>query len=178
MTSQRQWKQKMLEARKLRGKTAGIVWQRVKLLVEVFDDQDYRSDNGDLDDMAAAEKLSGELGDVAADFFMLRRVLDRMPLKSDWEGKDLRKMIAEVRELDKKDDNKEPRSPRRTATVKQLDGVQQERDVAEKRLTIAESTLAELRSENRQLREELAVARGRIEELEKALNRELVASGV
>ena len=52
--SPRPYKQKLLQARELRAQNSSNNHRRVCLLVEVYDDRDWRADLGNVDDMKAA----------------------------------------------------------------------------------------------------------------------------
>jgi len=176
MTSETTWKEKIVTARKLRGKTAAIVYDRIVLLDAVFDDADFRNEN-DFDDIQAVEHLDAEIGDLAADFLTLRRVLKLSPNKKEWAGRDLRRMIAETLEADRESSKSEgPVKTYRRATLAELDKALEEKELAETRLVIVERRNRELEENNRLLREEVAGLQGRIHELERIVNRDLAAA--
>ena len=177
------WKKNMLAAQAERGKSMASLYRRVKLLCDVFADREFRQDNGNLDDAAACTLLSKELNDVASDFFVLRRVIEYFPDRDSWAGGNLQKMIAEVREYDHAQVEKEPKRTVERATMQQLRTEKERAASAEQQVARVEKTVDDLRVENQQLRddnqqlrEELATANGRIAELERLLDRHLGAS--
>jgi len=167
------WKKKLFKSRELRGKTAEIVYDRITLLVEIYDDDQFRQDSGDPDDLSAATLLDAEVGDLCADFLELRCVLDSFPNKGDWTDKNLKKLVAAA--LDgSRTRRKSKKSERRTVTLKEHEKIQVKAGEAEARaaqlgrvLDESQKDMETLRQENQSLREDLAEARGRIRELER-----------
>ncbi len=90
---------KCLALRKQGGKSA---FERTKLLVSVFENQEFRLDNGNLDDFKLAEVLDQYVEDVFLDeenvFLKLKAMLDHFPNESQWESGKLRTMYNEMLE--------------------------------------------------------------------------------
>lgn len=155
------WKQKLIKAEDMRQSSVASIYDRAKLLNDVFDDTEFRDDNN-LDDLRAAEVLDSYLTDVAASFLELRSVLEMFPNRDQWAQRDLKKMIAEMM------DRKASEAPADTGAVRRkrvtradFEALEQERDELAARVE-------QLLAENRELRDQLAVTNFRLAELEEA----------
>lgn len=179
------WQEKLVEASKLRGQSGLAAYRRVQLLNEVFADLDWRDRVGLADDDKAMRVLDEYVEDLCLTYAELRMMAEHIPSRERWGSGKLASLYREMREVERAaarvdDDAK----PRRTGPVAraEFEAVQQQKAEVEykaKQLqeTVAQERdeIAELRRENAQLREQLAEARGRIQQLEKTLNRELSA---
>ncbi len=152
------WKEKMIEVRSLRKKSAGMIYDRVRLSVEIYDDPGYRADAGE----DAVSRLDAEVGDTCADFLSLRAAYEFYPDRQQWEGRKLQDVVAEVLEHERQRaaDTDIKKTPRR-ATVAELDKLKAQNE----RLQVLNE---ELRAENNQLREEIGVLKHRMVHFEGA----------
>ena len=102
MAKKMKWEVAMYQQRELRKKGAALLYQRVVLLVTCYEDSEFRrwcEDTGKVD----IDWLNDELADVGIDFMTMKRVLERFPDGDVWEVRDVRKLIAEVMESDRKE---------------------------------------------------------------------------
>lgn len=101
MTKQKKWEVKLRDARTLKDSGAAILFDRVVLLVECYEDDGFRAwceETG----VAELDFLDRELEDTAASFLTLRAVLENYPNKDSWQKHNIRDLIAEVLEAEKK----------------------------------------------------------------------------
>lgn len=184
-STMKNWKQKLLDAKSLVGKSGGLLWERVTLLAEVYRDDEFRADNDNADEFRAAEILDAHVGDTCATFLELENVLREFPEQSQWEETPLKKLLANV--LEKHQEARQAAKPevpeRRSATVKELDVAIQEKKQSVARaefLNIEVEShshrIADLERENLELRQQLSEARVRIRELEETPSREVVTA--
>lgn len=95
-SSTKMYKERLLDARKLRGKSGVKAYDRAKLLVVVFDDGEFRQDCGNLDDFRAAELLDEYVDDLCIGFLDLRAMLAHYPRRRQWADGRLAKMLREM----------------------------------------------------------------------------------
>lgn len=95
------WELKMSEARKLRKLGAEALHQRVSLLVDCYNDLEFRKfcEQNQINDI---DYLDAELEDTAANFLTLMSVLKTYPSVEDWSKHNIRDLIAEAIELQRK----------------------------------------------------------------------------
>lgn len=184
----KQWKLNVMEAQKLRGKSMDLLYERISLLVQVFDDDDFWTDNSLDDDEAAGKWLDKEVDEfrtigAASPFWTLRACLTRWPKKSEWTNTTLRKMLATLTEEREERQDKAGRREAKRATVKELEEAVKRSEHAETTVKNLQSNMEQRTSELqkalsriRELEAENAELRGRIMELERALSRQLVAA--
>lgn len=101
MARAKKWELKMHEARELRKQGSELLFDRVNLLTECYEDADFRAwhESNQTNDL---DFLDGELSDTAATFLTLHAVLMKYPDRESWIKHNIRDLIAEVIELDKK----------------------------------------------------------------------------
>lgn len=169
------YKAKLLNARAMRGKGGFAAYDRVTLLNGVFDDRDFRADIGNVDDFRAADVLNEYTEDLALRFLELRAMLEHYPERSQWKDGKLRTMYDEMRAA-RNVDAEPTKRQRQSVTREQYDALQNDKQHAEARakfldgeLSQRQNRLAELERENAQLKQALARAEGRIEELERQM---------
>lgn len=108
-TESASWRLSLRNARELRKQGAGMLFERVQLLVKVFDDDEFK---GYCEESGSEplELLDAELTDVACSFVTARAVLDHFPKVDDWVNGDLRKMIAQIQKEGRRsrDDQQRP----------------------------------------------------------------------
>ena len=170
------YKQKILRVEQLRNSSRQNIHQRVRLLVDIFADEEFRADHHDLDDFGLAELLDAYLEDTALTFREAQRVLEKYPKYADWQTKSLRELYAEATAEDAADVKEPTGRTRRSATIKELEASEQRVKDYEARLKFSETNqerlakeLNEALAENRRLVVEVALLEGRISELERTV---------
>lgn len=179
------WEVLMHRVKEIRGKSNALLFDRAKLLVEIWNDGDYLAfHNGSVD--KAESFLDAELGDFGLGFFDVKAMLESFPRRVEWSEGKLREMLATA--LAKADEARRSRAPETAAarprvTRKEVEAVEAEKVKAVQRGDYLESEVESLRrkndeltAENRRLTAELARAEGRISELERFATREPVAA--
>lgn len=167
------WKRLMLEARELMGQAGGVAYDRVVLLIQVFDDQDFKVDAGD--DHKASHRLDELLGDLCLDFLEARQLLRHYPDRDTWASGRLRKMYDDmIREMFA------ARSKTASSRDRDRDRKQQARaDAASPPTALLSSVspdpVATLKARVGELEKENAVLRATIARLKKVLDAELVS---
>lgn len=184
-----QWEQLLHKVKEIRGKSNGLLFDRTKLLVAIWNDGEYLAFHGGDIDKAEAY-LDAEVGDYGLTFFDVKAIYENFPKRDAWTAGKLREMLATAlqkaaearRERSRESGVEAPRTVHRIAK-KELDAAVTERDTAIKRSEFLGSEVeslrnkvAELSEENRRLTAELARAEGRIAELERFAKRELSAA--
>lgn len=88
---------KCLALRKQGGKSA---YKRTNLLIQVFENADFRLDNGNLDDLALADVLDQYVEDIFLGetnvFLTLKAMVEHFPNEADWSEGRLRTMFNEM----------------------------------------------------------------------------------
>lgn len=175
------YKEILIKVLEMQSKSASDLYQRATLLVVVFDDSEFRADAGNADDHKAADMLDRYVGDSAYSFLQLRAMLIAEPKREAWKTKTLREIWDAASR--KAEVTGAATATRRAVKLKDFEQVQLERDSLQSQLAhtrkSGEETIEELRSLLRQreqeiaeLKREIAVAQGRIEELERMVERE------
>jgi hypothetical protein len=167
------WEQKLLKVDDLVARSNGTLYDRIKLLAEVWADGEYLAFHaGDMD--AAEEMLDAKLGDYGIGFMEALAAFKHFPKRAHWVDTPIRQMLAEALEAERRD-RKESASPStRKGPVprKEHEKLEEEmRHVNSRADSLAEEN-GRLRDEVRVLREDNAVLRGRVEELEKLLSKQ------
>ena len=108
--ARKKWELALREARELRKKGSEILYERVVLLNQCFDDPDFRA-WCDEQGTNGADYLDEELSDWAVDFMTLRAVLQSHPSREEWVKHNIRELIAMAIESAKhaKGDDAKPR---------------------------------------------------------------------
>jgi len=163
----KKWKENLARVKNLRREAAALVYDRVKLLVAVYEDPEFLADEG-LDALSAARRLDDELADVCAGFLEMKAVLEFYPERKQWEGRRLDLIVAEVlsAERERHAALSEPRPP-----VKRVTKAEHAETVKE--LELVKKSYAELEADNRSLLEEVGRLKYRISELESLLSIEM-----
>lgn len=188
------YKALLLKCQELRGQAGAAAYDRAKMLVQVFDSQAWRADASPkagqlLDDLDAGRLLDAYVEDLALGFLDLRAMLEHFPEREQWAQGLLKRMHAEMLAA-RETTEEQPARKRSVVTKQELEAVENERDHLKARADYLTRDIAEvkdelkearqqvksLEAENRQLRESLARADGRISELERIAARELVAA--
>jgi hypothetical protein len=171
------WKKKLIQAEGLTGNLGRTVYQRTKLLVEVFDDAEFRAEAGCRDDIKAADFLTDKYcGGVALHFLDLRDMLMHFPEESMWEKADFYEMhgqVIEARDAKKAaEEGRKPPQKRHVVTRREFDQVKQqlegkEKELESSRVLVKElfDRIAGLERENAHLREENGRLKSQLSEL-------------
>lgn len=164
------WKLKLEKARELVGKSNAGLYDRVKLLVEVYEDPDFLDFHDNVYDKAEAE-LDKALGDYGICFLDAMDIMKHFPKKAEWKGGNLREMLAEaVQARINSRREKAPKSKRKGPVAhKEYEKVLKAKEAADQRIKSLEEDNLRLREENRKLTAEVARNEGRIAELERVL---------
>lgn len=180
------WEQLLQKSKELRGKSNGLLFDRAKLLVEVWNDGEYLAfHKGDL--AKAEDYLDAEVGDYGLCFFDLKAMLESFPKRAQWEKANLRELLAQALEMVavERKERQADSVPviRQRVTRKEYEEAVAETARVEKRAELYESEadklrrrVMELEAENRNLVAENARLEGRISELERMLNRQRVTA--
>lgn len=171
MTDTKNFKELLLEARKLRGKSGENAWKRAKILCQIFEDRDFRDSVGAVDDFKAAEMLNAEVEDLCLTFLQLRQIFIEFPKKSDWADGRLKTLYEKAKSKPVEESDKPKRSVNRI-TKKEHEQVLREKEEAIARANYSDRQRAELLEKLEQLQGENNQLRGRISELERLLSKE------
>jgi len=157
--STKNWRAQLKEARDLKKKGIGLLFQRVEQLVSVHDDPEFRQwcADGDKD---VYDELDREVDDTATDFITLRAVYDAFPNADDWTKRGLPELIAECMKKQKAE-----RKPR------EVQGWKERALSAEKRVLALEAENERLRGEVKQLTARVAELHESVEFARKAMDR-------
>jgi len=177
MAKQIGYKKKLMNVSELKASGIERLHERVVLLVEVFEDADFRSDISG-DDFAMSVALDKYVDDCALSFLELRSVLQAFPAAAEWQQASLRQLYADAvaKSAPAPSAGDAPKRERRAVTVKQFEQVETELKDATCRANTLVDEITELRAENRRLIAENARLEGRISELERSRSRDLSAT--
>lgn len=184
----KQWRNRCLELRSVGGSSA---FERATLLVQIFNDADFRIDNGNADDMKAADVLDDLIDDIGFSFWQVRKMLDRYPKQEQWQSGRLRAMYRDMIDADMKAKNAE-RAANTTARprIKKADFEKVETEAKQKsaqveilseKSTKQISQIDTLQAENRLLKDEnekLKAENKRLQQRVRTLERSQLAGGL
>ena len=161
------YKAALLEVRRLRGKAGRSAYSRAKLLVQVFEDRDFRTDNGNCDDFKAAALLDDYVEDLCLTFLDLRGLLAR----NSWREGRLMKMQQQML----KENNKSIPSGKPRVVVGNLrQKLEQQLEEARRAKAVVDSQRVserdQLQARVAELVAENAALKARVEELERLLS--------
>lgn len=166
--SLRPYKQKLLRQRELAqaqaglyGTIGGLTYDRVKLLVEVFLDKDFRADSGSPSDDTAAKVLDAEVLDLGFEFLQLHDIFQTNPDRKMWEDVLLADLYLATLESHKQATKDDPIATRWSTTKKEFDAVAADRDHQK-------AVASKLGQEKKQSVSELASLRQQVADLEDA----------
>lgn len=176
----KKWEQLLLDVRRIRGKSNGLLFDRVNLLVDVYADGDFLAFHGGSVDKAQ-KQLDGELGDFGIDFFDAKAMLELHPKRATWENGNVKQMLADTIEHNaakakERNADNAPVITRKRPTIAEYEESEKRAEQANQRCESLMEEVARLRAENRRLTAELARAEGRISELERMVRREYAAT--
>ena len=90
------WEIKMNKQRELKKEGAGLLYDRMQLLIECYKDErfkDWCRDNND----TRVDYLNRELSDIGHEFLYLKTLVDNFPSREDWTSKSVQYMAAAVK---------------------------------------------------------------------------------
>ena len=93
MAKAKKWEVNMHEARELRKKGAGLLFDRVALLIACYDDKEFRAWH-EANGTNELDFLDEELSDTAVGFLSFRAVMASNPNREDWIKHNVRDLIA------------------------------------------------------------------------------------
>ena len=152
------YKKLLLEALELRGQGGKSAYQRTKLLVQVFQNREFRAEAGNVDDFRAAEVLDEYVEDLALRFLELKAMIEHFPKERDWSEGKLRSMYKTVMEAGS--------APEREIQRRHKISLQQYAELEEKyKKELARNR--QLQKQNAQLKSELDQVQTRLRRLER-----------
>lgn len=189
------WTQKLARNKELVRKGAAALWERARLLVEVYEDAEFLSDCRQ-HRTNPEDRLDSELSDTGYwTFAAIRKVFKAYPKRKQWEDRAPVKLLADILTAEAEERRRQQAEDdkpitRNRVSQKDLETVQNQlavskaredsiREELSRQTQTHRSELEMLQEENEQLREEnaelqrkLERANGRIEELELLLDRQ------
>jgi hypothetical protein len=160
--SARLWKAKEIELRDLKTSATASIYRRAVLGNEIFNDAEYRTDNGVADDSDALAKLSRFFDDLCVSFGELQTILKHFPVEADWKIKPLRILLEEATAANTKKIESSPRSTQ----AETKEDLRRRLGQIERQKIVAEAKHDQVAEENRQVRSERDRLLFRIQELE------------
>jgi hypothetical protein len=158
----RSYKKLLVEALALRSQGGKTAYKRAKILTAVFSDQDFRLDNGNVDDFGLAAVLDQYVDDLLAShpFLLLKAMLEYCPDESKWEEGKLGSLAKEMREAGQE--------PQREVKRRHKITLEQYAEIEEK-FKREQTRVKQLQKENAELRDELDKAQKRLKRLERGV---------
>lgn len=140
----KKWETKLNEARELRKRGSELLFDRVVLLVDCYEDDAFRAWCSETE-TNEVDYLDTELNDTAATFMTLKAVLHHYPVRDEWVKHNIRDLIAQV-------------------LSEQAEATKRERETAvptwKERALAAEKEVERLRAKVEQLEESLQIVAG------------------
>ena len=154
------YKKLLSEALALRSQGGKTAYKRATILTAVFNDQGFRLDNGNVDDLELATVLDQYVDDLLAShpFLLLKAMLEYCPDESRWAEGQLGNLIKEMREAGKE--------PQREVKRRHKITLQQYAELEEK-FKREQTRVKQLQKENTELKAELEKAEKRLRRLER-----------
>lgn len=87
------WEVRMHEARQMRKQGAGLLYQRVSLLIACYEDADFLAWHAE-QGTNELDFLDDELSDTAVGFLAFRAVMNAYPKREQWINHNIRELIA------------------------------------------------------------------------------------
>ncbi len=171
-TRKTSWKKLLLQAKKLNTKIGMWIYRRTKILLEIFDDAEFRAEIGLRDDLQAAEWLDKEFKGVALKFLQLRAILNEYPDEKQWMDGDLQTMFNSIKP-NKPEIEKPPRT-RQSVTLAEYKMVCEQRDHLQYQVNQLELELTTVAAERDRLKKRVVSQATSIRELKATLKGELV----
>jgi len=156
--SRPEWKKLLEQAAQLQQQNGEAVYDRIRILNTVFEDEEFRADSGVVDDFAAASILDRYVEDLCRSFLEFRSMLAFYPKKSDWETGRLQTMYNEmVLAKGKPVEQKEVRR-RRSVTLAEYEALLDQNKRLEKKVKDQARTIKMLRERLEELESEKSLA--------------------
>lgn len=149
------YKKLLLAVEKLRGQGGENAYRRATLLGQIFDDQDFRLDYGNVDAHGAAKILDAYVEDLCLTFFQLREMLSQFPNNEQWADGRLRTMYDTL--LEKRSVPEKVIKTRASATVAEVNHLKDENEKLKTKLREANKQIEQLKASNRELRDRVGV---------------------
>ena len=131
------WKAVWLNAQKFCKGVGGNLWSLTRAINDIFDDAEFRADNGLRDDLAAAEWIDSKLPHIPLSYMELRVILKHYPDRIDWEKTKISKLRESIRPA-KRERQPKPMEPKRPT----IEEVAKQRDYFKARSRFLEGELA------------------------------------
>lgn len=168
------YKTLLLECLRLRTLGRRNLHRRMKLLLTIWDDPEFRADNGNLDDFKAADLLNQYVEDSPFEFLDLRQIFLCFPRAKMWRENSIHRLYAQwmaKRATSKERELTGAKRPASPQVRKQLeDNLQKAREELGRVKAQRVSEVDQLRARIAELEEENRRLRARIIELETRLN--------
>lgn len=87
------WESKLHEQRQIKKKSAGMLFDRVSLLIACYEDDDFRAWH-EQQGTNELDFLDEELSDTAVGFLTFRAVMNSYPKRDEWIKHNIRELIA------------------------------------------------------------------------------------
>ena len=164
------YKALLIECRRLRLLSRKNLYRRMKILVGVFDDADFRADHGNLDDFKAGDLLNEFIDDCPFDFIDMRRIFNLFPKPKAWREHSIHQLYAKMLEHGATKKDRPLTGVRRPVSAQTREVLENNLIEARKELARtkaqAVSELDQLRARVAELTEENAALKARVAELE------------
>jgi len=181
MAGKKSWKKLLENVKALFAEARVNLHAITVLLVKIWEDKDFRHDAQLEDDYAASDWIDEYITDTDLTFLELRAVLVQFPKEEQWKESTIRDLYAQTKKTTEEQAEAPPVN--RTAWKKKAEEAEEklkETEFQNIQLKKVESDslerLTDQSQEIRNLKEENAVLRGRIEELERLYKPELAAA--
>lgn len=97
------WTQKLAAQRDLRSKGAAMIWERMKILMEVYKDDEFLG-HCEENERNAIDLLDDEVADTCTDFLSLKATIECFPDQAQWQRERLDQLVAKAIEMRRKKD--------------------------------------------------------------------------
>jgi hypothetical protein len=154
---QQSYKQQLLECLALRQQGGKSAYKRAKILLFVYNDNDFRLDHNNFDDDKLANILDTYVEDLAIRFWHLKALLEYFPDEHQWAEGRLRSMLEEMQTAQDVQQTK-PIQRRKTATVAEVEALKKQLTHEKARCQRLLKENIALREENQQLKQRLKKA--------------------
>lgn len=183
MPTKHGWQRMWEQAKTLTGQAGLAAYDRAKLLTAIFNDTKFRDAHPTEDDHQLGDRLNELCEDLAMKFWRLKQLVEHFPAREQWAEGKLETMLATML-AERKAASDEGRQPATQHRVKRADyeKLADEKAHVESKLKHFEQMHSETVETKQQiidrqateiveLRRQLAVAEGRIAELERQIER-------
>ncbi len=165
----RKWKKLLQDAKTQAKRGLTCLYRQTVMLVEIFDDAEFRADCNLRDDHEAANWFDIEFPNSPLKFLEMRAILEAFPKEQEWRKQSLQDMFASIKPGKPAEAAQRTRKGVKLAEYK---AACEERDHYKARAKYLDDQVAELETERDSHRQEIAKLTGRIEELERILTKD------